>query len=474
MGFETEIAELHSIPGGECTGWDRGGYHFDGCIDWLMGSKPGVPLHKIWRDTGALDDNVRIINQDIYTQYEEDATAVNLYTNADKLEAELLRVAPEDKKEIKNLCGAIRRLGGLSMPVDKPMDLMNAGDGVKFMAQNLGAMPVMTKYGKMNIAEFAALFKNPVLRNLFSALMPGHYTSMSLLFMLAGMNSGDCGYPEGGSRAFAKRIENKYVSLGGRISYLSRVKKILIENGKAVGIALENGEERRADYVVSCADGYATLVHMLEDKYTPDVYRELFGHPDRHPTVTCALVYLGIDAEIMQKCRGIVIKRETPVPLCGMVSGYRSLHSYAFDKHMAPKGKTVVSCYYDADYDYWKALSLDREKYLAEKEKLKDDAVAAVTERFPEAEGKIEVADVVTPVTYERYCNAWRGAWMTWVTSGDKTVPRYVSGVLPGLENFIMAGMWTLPPGGLPGACTAGKFAAQRLCMQEGIAFRAE
>ncbi len=39
-GFETEIYELHTIPGGECTGWDRKGYHFDGCIHWLMGSKP--------------------------------------------------------------------------------------------------------------------------------------------------------------------------------------------------------------------------------------------------------------------------------------------------------------------------------------------------------------------------------------------------------------------------------------------------
>ena len=40
-GFETEIFEMHSISGGECTGWDRGEYHFDGCIHWLMGSKPG-------------------------------------------------------------------------------------------------------------------------------------------------------------------------------------------------------------------------------------------------------------------------------------------------------------------------------------------------------------------------------------------------------------------------------------------------
>ncbi|UOO37469.1 hypothetical protein IZU99_09485 [Oscillospiraceae bacterium CM] len=83
------------------------------------------------------------------------------------------------------------------------------------------------------------------------------------------------------------------------------------------------------------------------------------------------------------------------------------------------------------------------------------------------------MTDVVTPMTYARYCNAWRGSWMTWVKN-DRDVPRYYPGVLPGLENFIMAGMWTLPPGGLPGAAAAGRFAAQRLCLQNHIAFRGE
>ena len=40
-GFEAEIFESHSISGGVCTGWKRGGYMIDGCLDWLMGYGPG-------------------------------------------------------------------------------------------------------------------------------------------------------------------------------------------------------------------------------------------------------------------------------------------------------------------------------------------------------------------------------------------------------------------------------------------------
>ncbi|HPI17384.1 MAG TPA: NAD(P)/FAD-dependent oxidoreductase [Mesotoga sp.] len=58
-GFDTEIYEMHTQPGGECTGWKRNGYYFDGCIHWLLGTKRGSSLNKVWREVGALDDTVK-------------------------------------------------------------------------------------------------------------------------------------------------------------------------------------------------------------------------------------------------------------------------------------------------------------------------------------------------------------------------------------------------------------------------------
>ncbi|HQJ91218.1 MAG TPA: NAD(P)/FAD-dependent oxidoreductase, partial [Paludibacteraceae bacterium] len=37
-GFETEVFEQHTVPGGLCTGWKRGDYTFNGCMHWLLGS----------------------------------------------------------------------------------------------------------------------------------------------------------------------------------------------------------------------------------------------------------------------------------------------------------------------------------------------------------------------------------------------------------------------------------------------------
>ena len=36
-GFDTQIIEMHSVAGGQCTAWDRKGYRFDYCyIGWWV------------------------------------------------------------------------------------------------------------------------------------------------------------------------------------------------------------------------------------------------------------------------------------------------------------------------------------------------------------------------------------------------------------------------------------------------------
>lgn len=470
-GFETEIFEQHTLPGGECTGWDRGQYHFDGCIHWLVGSKPGTSLHRMWRDTGALDDNVAILTCEAFSRYEDGDKSVTLYTDADKLQAHLIDVAPEDKAAIKKLCADIRKLGGMEMPLDKPMDLFTAKDGLKFLTHDFGAAARSMHYGKLTMGELVERFKSPLIRRALLAPFPAHYGAMSFLSTIAGMHAGDCGLPEGGSRALAQRMEKRYLDLGGKAHYRAKVDKILVEGGKAVGVRLADGTETFSDYVVSCADANFTFTKLLEDRYTPELYANLFARPKEYPAITCAIVYMGIDADLPRPCSTLYVQREQPVAVCGVETDFTQLIHYGTGGFTAPEGKCVVAAFYNADYDHWKALYADRDAYRREKQALEQDAMEALYRRFPEARGKVETTDVVTPMTYERYCNAWRGNWMSWPFR-QKEIPSYFPGLLPGLDNFLMAGLWTLPPGGLPGSGAAGRFAAHRLCLMNGREFK--
>lgn len=67
-GCETVILEKCVNPGGVSTSWTRRGYTFEGGIHWFIGSIDAIPLHNIWKETGALQDNNPVFFKDpVYT-----------------------------------------------------------------------------------------------------------------------------------------------------------------------------------------------------------------------------------------------------------------------------------------------------------------------------------------------------------------------------------------------------------------------
>ena len=67
------------IGGGMCTSWRRKGYLFEGAIQWLTGSSPKAQVHQLWKETGALNDNVKIYLHDIFRSIEREGKTLCLY-----------------------------------------------------------------------------------------------------------------------------------------------------------------------------------------------------------------------------------------------------------------------------------------------------------------------------------------------------------------------------------------------------------
>jgi len=119
------------------------------------------------------------------------------------------------------------------------------------------------------------------------------------------------------------------------------------------------------------------------------------------------------------------------------------------------------------DHGRWRSGWLLREAKL----ELARNIITRIEARFPELKGKITTLDVATPLTYERYCGAYQGAWMSFVTTpGSKMMIH--DGKIRGIKNLYLAGQWLMPPGGLPVALITGKWAIQRICKKERVNFR--
>jgi phytoene desaturase len=466
-GFEVEVHEMHSIAGGECTAWKRGEYLFDNCIHWLIGSKPGTPLNRIWRDLGALDDSVEVINCDVFTSLEMDGRTAVVYRGIDKWERHLLEMFPGDEEAICTMCGDARKFKKMAMPVESPMDMIGPLQGMKLGFKMLPIMGVLSKYSKISLHDYAARFKDPLLRELIGRLLPEQYSALPAMLTFATLDNGDGGFPRGGSLPFAQRMEKRLIALGGKLFYKSKVDKVLVEGGRAVGVRLSGGLESRADWVLSAADGYHTLNHLLDGKYRDEKMEKMYEDQGKYPVYTTVQVSIGINADLSDRPAMHTVTVDKPVDAGGILHKQIPMKNYCFDKSMAPAGKSVVTSLLDADFDWWKAKKQDPAAYKAEKERIAAEVCAVVESRYPEAKGKIEQVDVATPMTYVRYCNAWRGAWMSFMTTPGSGMDVYMPGNLPGLERFYIAGQWTMPPGGLPGAAMAGRWAIQRICKLE-------
>ncbi len=83
----------------------------------------------------------------------------------------------------------------------------------------------------------------------------------------------------------------------------------------------------------------------------------------------------------------------------------------------------------------------------------------------------MEMINVATPLTVERYTGNWQGL-QAWLPKGDfPMLGKGISRTLPGLESFYMAGQWAGASVGLPGAAASGRKLVQMLCGKDGKPF---
>ena len=107
---------------------------------------------------------------------------------------------------------------------------------------------------------------------------------------------------------------------------------------------------------------------------------------------------------------------------------------------------------------------------LLSKRKPVDEVIASLEQRFPGVAAQVEMRDVATPMTWERYTGNWRGSFQGWRET-TKTLRMRMSKTLPGLESFYMAGQWVEPGGSIPTAVMSGRNVTQMICKRDKKGF---
>src|SRR5512141_991576 len=124
-GFKSKIFELHNLPGGLCTAWERKGYIFDGCIHYLFGSGEGQPFYSMWEELGAVQ-NRPMINHTEYQRVTDGEKTLTVYADPARLEAHMIELSPADASLIHAFAQGVRDFAkfDLSVMYKTPKPLM--------------------------------------------------------------------------------------------------------------------------------------------------------------------------------------------------------------------------------------------------------------------------------------------------------------------------------------------------------------
>lgn len=463
----------------------------EGCIHYVLGLTPGSPFRRMWDELGV--DRPVVPVDELFTLRHADGTALPVCADVDELARRVRALAPEDARAIDRLVADVKLFARYEIPVDTPAE-RPTWNKLRMLGRRYPSFLVrFLRYRFTSARAYARRFRNPVLRRAVARLA-GYpdYPAVWMLMVLSRIHRGEAGYPVGGSLELVYDLEERLLQLGGTIRYGARVVGIRTVGPagpaarvarhsparRVTGVLLDDGEMVECDYLVAAGDLRSSL-EWLRDAGVPSRANELMLAALR-PGHAVAQVSLGIRTDCEQP--GLVNALDAdatesivlyPRNDAGLPPAHRVVvRQYRRDDSLAPEGCRVVTCQIETDFGWWAPLAADREAYRRAKRELAARVIATLDRAWPGIASCIEVRDVATPLTTERYtanhCGSVHG------TRPDRVGFAWPAAVCgPRGSGVFFAGHWLCPGGGIHRAAQSGRYAIQRVCAARGRAFTA-
>lgn len=465
-GYETEIYEKNTMIGGECTGWNRQGYHVDNCIHWLTGCRPTDDLYEIWQNIGAINPDTKFYHEPYFYKLEMDNKSLHFWRDLEKARQEFLTLAPEDRTELNRFFDSVKHAECVKVPCKKSMAEMNFIEYMKFGMTMAEMSGVIKEYGKDTVSDLAQRFKNPYVREMMRRYFDKNFMAIPLISSYGFYSSGTGAIPVGGSVAMAHRVAKRYKNLGGKIHLNMLAERVNIQNGRVVSVTFADGKTVPCDFVIFAVDTSVTFGKLLDKKYMDKNLKKMYDCRNGYPVTSGFNASFGILGEgdygtesgsVIFPCDHFLVGKQN--------IDFLGLRMYDYDDTLFPKNKRVIQCNIlqdEDDFPYWEKLYSDRETYQKEKQRIADAIKSQIVAKYPQLDGRLILLSTYSPMTFQKWCGAYKGAYMSfWGQKGYKSL--YAKNRMKGLSNAFVASQWLQLNGGLPLAAASGKFAADVL-----------
>jgi phytoene desaturase len=280
-------------------------------------------------------------------------------------------------------------------------------------------------------------------------------------------------HTQGGLSRISEAMAAVAARNGAEVRLGTPVKKVLVRNGAAVGVLLENGETVEADEVVINADFGHAATHLFEPgvlrKYTPAALAK------KRFSCSTFMLYLGLDIPVTTPHHLVVFAEDYRAHIDSIFTRLRLVKDISFyvrnagatDPSLAPAGHSALYVLVPAP-NTRSGIDWD-----CERDGFRETVLDAIAARTPlgNLRPHIRAEKIITPLEWERDYRIYAGATFNLAHTLGQMIALRPRNKFEEIDRCYLAGGGTHPGSGLPTIYESGRIAANLISRAHGVPF---
>ncbi|MEN2974866.1 MAG: NAD(P)/FAD-dependent oxidoreductase [Candidatus Caldarchaeales archaeon] len=454
-GYRVLVLEQHFQVGGYCSSFQREEFTFNSGVADVSGLWEKGPITYLLRELQLKKEELFVKNKmRIIFRGEE----INISNGLDSLVKLLSDKFPDEKEKISEFfrdaekayeeCYRESEIYGVPLPAELIVKVYGKKKFLNYPKEHPHFYDWMNKTYKQKLDEY---FKNENLKGFLCALLgyvgaePERVLASSALTASVSYFLHGGYYPKGGAQRFAEILREFIEEHGGKVLTKHKVEKILLENGKVVGVRV-GWRIFKSSIIVSNVNAKSTFLELVGEDYLDKKFVNYIKNLRMSPSAF--MVFLGVDMDLS----------DYPTLINNIDDGYEVVINSNADPSLAPKGKTSITIMTRADYHDFPERGT--EEYMKRKKEFAEILIKKVEKIIPGLSRSIIVQDEATPKTFERYTLMPEGAIYAFDQSIDIVRPFFKSPI----KGLYLVGASTFPGGGIEAVVISGIICANDIC----------
>ncbi len=461
-GWKVLVVEQADALGGYAHAVERGDYVFDPAVHVTAQGGPGLLPDLLYRHLGIRDRIEMVVVNSLYEAAFPDFRLRIPFGPAEYAAAHVERFPQEGKafEDFLRLCLQVHEEAH-HLPPQLSLRELDAA---------FARFPTLFKYQKSTFGDVLdEFFTDPKVKAIASGLWPYMGLPPSRLAFLnlsqvLGVHIHGSYYCLGSFQKLVDALAFSFDENDGEVVLGERVERVVVENGRATGVELANGQRIQARVVVSNADATRTFEEMVGEEHLPPPFLKRLRRME--PSFSAFVIFGATGMDLSDAAHETFLFEhwdhdETYREMLeGKPGGMWINVPTTTDASLAPPGEHLVIITALVPYDIGKPWEQERERYGEQLLKSFDSVYPGLSE-------SLTYYETATPLVLERYAMNHGGAAYGWANTPGQTASKRLPHITP-IEGLYLSGHWTQPGTGSIRVLVSGVHTAMMVLARAG------